>query len=241
MARHIEFTEVINFRDMGGYQGHNGCTIPWGVLYRSGNLGRLEGEGLQRFQDLGITTVIDLRYPSEIERNGRVPHADGLTYHNLSIEHRPYRQGDLAEDVDTVSYLAERYLEVTEDGVAEIRQVLQAIAAAPGPLVFHCAAGKDRTGIIGALLLTILGVSEQDIVADFALTGLAAQRLRDRMLAKRGENAYLWPGYGTAPAELMELFLAKLKAAHGSVEEYLTKAVGLTQADFDAIRARLLS
>lgn len=241
MARHVEFAQVINFRDLGGYSGHDGCTVQWGQLYRSGALGRLEGEAWEKFLALGITTVIDLRYPFEIERRGRVPVADTLAYHNLSIEQEPYLQADLPPELEVAQFLSGKYLEVTRDGAAEIRQVLEIIASAQEPLVFHCAAGKDRTGIIAALVLSILGVSEQDIVEDFALTGLATKTFVDERRARYPEKDYLWAGYGQAPAALMRLFLDGLKAEYGSVEAYLTGTVGLTQEHFTAMRKRLLA
>jgi protein-tyrosine phosphatase len=241
VARHVEFAQVINFRDLGGYSGHDGCTVQWGQLYRSGHLGKLAGEEWEKFLGLGISTVVDLRYPFEIERRGRVPVADSLAYHNLSIEQEPYYQADLGPEIAVVEFLSDKYLEVTRDGAAEIRKVLEIIATAHEPLVFHCAAGKDRTGIIAALVLSILGVSEQDIIEDFALTGLATQTFVTEMRARRPETDYLWHGYGQAPAELMRLFLNGLKAEYGSVEAYLTGTVGLTQEHFTAMRKRLLA
>ena len=101
---------------------------------------------------LGVKTVIDLRHPEEIARRGRVPDYPGLTYHNLSIEHRPYKQATIAPDVEPVRFLADRNAEVLVDGVVELGQALAAIASAEStPVVIHCAAGKDRTGLLAAL------------------------------------------------------------------------------------------
>ncbi|MET7297778.1 tyrosine-protein phosphatase [Embleya sp. NPDC005575] len=176
--RHVEFARLHNFRDLGGYRTADDRTVRWGVLYRSDSLGKLEGTDWETFLALDIRTVIDLRYPQEIAYRGRVPIDASLTYHNLSIEHRPYNQPALAEDVPPGPYLAARFAEVAEDGVREIREALALIAAADNaPLVFHCASGKDRTGLIAALVLALLGVGDEDIVADFALTELATARL----------------------------------------------------------------
>ncbi|GIH11381.1 protein-tyrosine-phosphatase [Rhizocola hellebori] len=242
MERHLKFERLHNFRDLGGYPAADGRQVRWGQLYRSDNLGKLKGDDLQRFSELDIRTVIDLRYPFEIEARGRVPEADGLAYHNLSIEHRPYWQADVPADVDTVRFLADRYLEVAEDGVLEIRQALEILASEDNaPAVFHCAAGKDRTGLIAALVLSLLGVSEADIVADFALTGLSTERTLADFLANHPERTYTWPDYGKAPAAVMELFLAELKAKHGSVHSYVTDVLGVDEKTIAALRLHLLT
>nr|WP_205863440.1 tyrosine-protein phosphatase [Planosporangium thailandense] len=231
-----------NFRDVGGYPTLDGRTVRWGRLYRSDSLGKLRGDDWERFRALGVRTVIDLRYPWEIEAKGRVPAGDGLTYHNLSIEHRSYDQAALAADVETARFLADRYAEVVADGVKELRQVLDVIAVADNaPVVFHCAAGKDRTGIVAALVLSLLGVSEADIVADFALTGLATERLVADWRSNNPGRTLLWPGFGQAPAELMRQFLDEMATRYGSVRGYAVDHLGVDDDLIEAMRAHLLT
>ena len=178
MMRHIAFDRLHNFRDLGGYRTQDGRTVRWNQLYRSDSLGKLQGDDWNRFLQMGIRSVIDLRYPWEIEAKGRIPVDDGFTYHNLSIEHRTYDQAALSTDLDATRFLADRYAEVVEDGILELQQVFRVMSEKrDGALVFHCASGKDRTGIVSALVLGLLGVPEADIVADFALTELATERL----------------------------------------------------------------
>ncbi|MFC4014282.1 tyrosine-protein phosphatase [Nonomuraea purpurea] len=240
MPRHLAFDNLHNFRDLGGYQGADGRTVRWGRLFRSDSLAGLRGEDWERFLALGIRTVIDLRYPWEIRAKGRVPHHDGLAYVNLSIEHRPYDQAEIDPDADPWRFLADRYAEVALDGVEELRQTLETIAAADGPLVFHCASGKDRTGLVAALVLALLEVSEDDIVADFALTELATDRLIAKWKAANPGRELRWPGYGRAPAEVMRLVLADLTAAHGSVRSYVTDVLAMDAKLIAQLRDRLL-
>ncbi|MFB8279468.1 tyrosine-protein phosphatase [Nocardia colli] len=240
MNRHIGFERLHNFRDLGGYPTADGQVVRWGRLFRSDSLSKLRDEDLRRFLDLGVTTVIDLRYPWEIDSKGRVPHYDSLDYHNLSIEHRPYDQAALGPDVETGPYLAERFLEVAYDGVEEIRETLEVIAAADGPTVFHCASGKDRTGLIAALVLTLLGVSDQQIVEDFTLTELATERLVADWRAAYPDKELTWPGYGRAPAEVMRLFLDGLAVDHGSMHGYATNLLGVDDDLIAALRRSLL-
>ncbi|WP_369374030.1 tyrosine-protein phosphatase [Streptomyces sp. cg36] len=241
MNRHIEFERLHNFRDLGGYRTEDGLTVRWGRLYRSDSLGKLAGEDWDRFLALGVRTVIDLRYPWEIASKGRVPEHTALAYRNLSIEHRPYDQAALGPEVETGRYLADRFLEVAEDGVAELREALATIASADsGPLVFHCASGKDRTGLLAALVLALLGVDEEVIVEDFTLTGLATDRLIADWRAAHPDREITWPGYGRAPAEIMRFFLADLTERYGSVRGYAAELLGADDQLVAQLRSVLL-
>lgn len=243
MIRHIAFDRLHNFRDVGGYPAADGRTVRWRRLYRSDSLGKLRDAADEaRFLDLGVSTVIDLRYPREAERGGRVPAYEGLRYLNLSIEHRPYNQSILGNDVDPWRYLADRYWEVAHDGVTEIRQALDAIAdPGAGTTVVHCASGKDRTGIITALVLTLVGVAEDDVVADFALTELATERLIADWKAFHPDRQITWDGYGRAPADPIRHFLHDLTAEYGSVRGYTADQLGVDDAMVQALKERLLT
>ncbi|MEU9860870.1 tyrosine-protein phosphatase [Streptomyces sp. NPDC047971] len=243
MRRHIDFDDLHNFRDLGGYRTADGGSVRWGALYRSDSLAKLRGPDLDRFQELGVSAVIDLRYPWEISAKGRMPETpqtDGIAWHNLSIEHRPYDQAEIDPDLDPWRYLADRFAEVAADGAVELREALEVIASARGPLVFHCASGKDRTGLLAAVVLSLLDVSDEQILDDFALTELATERLIADWRAAHPGRELRWPGYGRAPAEIMRLFLADLRAEYGSVEAYVTGYVGLDPAVVETLRERLV-
>jgi protein-tyrosine phosphatase len=247
--RHIPFDALHNFRDLGGYSTTDGRRTRPGRLFRADALSKLtEGSAdWDRFRALGVRTVIDLRYPWEIDRRGRVPAHPSFTYHNLSIEHRPYDQPALAPDVEPGPYLSARFAEVAEDGTAEIRQALELIAAsarAEGEpaLVFHCASGKDRTGLLAALVLLLLGVPEDTVVEDFSLTELAAPALLADWRARNGGRSPRWPWVGRAPAGIMRLFLAGLTRRYGSAEGYVSGALGMDAAALSAtLRDNLLA
>lgn len=241
MTRHIEFERLHNFRDLGGYRTQDGSTVVWGALYRADSLGKLAGTDWERFLELGVRTVIDLRYPWEIEAKGRIPEPERFTYANHSIEHRPYDQAEIDPDTDPWRFLADRFAEVAEDGVAEIRAAIELLAEGPGPAVFHCTSGKDRTGLIAALVLTLLGVDEEQILADFALTELATARLTADWHTAHPGRTMRWPSYGRAPAEVLSLTLADLATRYGSVDSYLADEVGIGPATAERLRARFLT
>ncbi|MFD0023909.1 tyrosine-protein phosphatase [Streptomyces sp. NPDC058382] len=240
MNRHMEFERLHNFRDLGGYRTRDGRTLRWERLYRSDSLAKLQGADLERFRALGIRTVIDLRYPWEIEAKGRVPASDGLVYVNLSVEHRPYDQAEIDPALDPWRFLADRYAEVALDGAVELRQALETIASEDAPQVFHCASGKDRTGLLAGLVLVLLGVDEDVVAEDFALTELATERLLADWRAANPDRTMKWPGYGRAPQEVMRLFLADLNAEYGSVHAYATGHLGIDEGLIARLRERLL-
>ncbi|MBT2419085.1 tyrosine-protein phosphatase [Streptomyces sp. ISL-22] len=246
MDRHIRFEALHNFRDLGGWTTADGHRVRPGRLYRTDSLGKLTQDtpDWSRFLSLGIRTVIDLRYPWEIEDQGRVPDHPSFTYHNLSIEHRPYNQAALAPDVELGPYLAERYLEMARDGTREIRGALELVAKAAEsdtPLAFHCASGKDRTGLLAALVLGLLRVPEATIIEDFTLTDRAAPALLADWKARNNGRAPTWPGFGRAPEAVMRLFLAALTDRYGSIEGYVSEALSLDPRPLSkALRATLL-
>jgi protein-tyrosine phosphatase len=239
--RHADFERLHNFRDLGGYRTADGRTVRWGRLYRSDSLAKLRSTDWDRFLALGVRTVIDLRYPWETEAKGRVPESEGLDYFNFSVEHRPYDQAEISPDLDPWRFLADRYAEVALDGAEELRQALEVIASDSGPLVFHCASGKDRTGLVAGVVLGLLGVAEDDIVADFALTELATDRLIADWQAAHPGRTLKWPGYGRAPEEIMRLFLADLAVTYGSVHDYAVQHLGVDDTLISRLRAQLLS
>ncbi|WP_336217063.1 tyrosine-protein phosphatase [Nonomuraea sp. LPB2021202275-12-8] len=241
MIRHIEFANVHNFRDVGGYATKDGRTVRWQRLYRADSLGWLTGQDLDTFRALRVKTVIDLRHPMEVEKAGRVPEEHGLAYRNLPIEGRRWNLATYDGTQGVARFLADRYLEVTEDGVANLRTAVTTIAQADSaPVVVHCAAGKDRTGLLTAMILSLVGVPDDDIVADYALTGLATERFIADW-RRRHPEASMWAGFGLAPAETMRLFLDDLTSRHGSIEGYVTGVLGLDDAAIGELRDHLLT
>jgi protein-tyrosine phosphatase len=239
--RNVEFERLRNFRDFGGYPAAGGRWVRRGLLYRSDSLGKLRDRDLERFAALRIRTVIDLRYPWEIEAGGRVPDAPGLSYFNCCIEHRPWDQSRLSADIDPIRFVADRYAEVAADGAEEIGQALQIIAAGDGPLVIHCASGKDRTGLVAALVLALLGVADDDIAADYALTELATERLRADWRAAHPGRDLVWPFFARAPREVMELAWTELIAKHGSARDYVTGYLRQPERLIEQLRAVYLT
>ena len=238
--RRIPFTAMFNFRDVGGYRGLDGRTVRSGRLYRSDSLHRMDGADRDAFSALGVRTVIDLRRPQEVARYGRVPEFDGLTYRHIHPEHadwaaRPYQSGS-----DLARYLADRYADLARTGTTGLAQAIGLIAdSANAPVVVHCVAGKDRTGIVCGLTLAVLGVDDAEIAADYALSNEASQRFAAWVGTAHPDLPELPAPYLSSPAETMLLFLAEIREGHGSVDGYLRHA-GVTDDQLAALRSHLL-
>jgi protein tyrosine/serine phosphatase len=232
--RALPFADIYNFRDLGGYPTATGRTTAWRRIYRSDDLCRLTDGDKPRFADLGIRTVIDLRRPDEVLRRGRVPEFTGVDYHNLHLVHTDWDLRSFTDVDERTAFLLERYLDMAVTGADAIGRALRLIAdAQAGPLVVHCIAGKDRTGMVCALTLSLLGVTDEIVADDYALSEEPAQAYHIR----NGADPY--PTL-IAPAATMLGFLTGLRAAHGSIEAYV-RSLGVTEDDIAAMRAHLLT
>jgi protein tyrosine/serine phosphatase len=245
-TRHIPFDTVFNFRDLGGYAAAGGRTIRWRTLFRADGLYRLAGEDLVRFAELGVRTVLDLRSHVELEERGRLD-AGGeveIRWHHLSVLDVPWDAKLDAETVDPARYLADRYLEMIEAAGDNFGQALRIIAETDSaPLVFHCAAGKDRTGVLAAITLSLLGVSDDDVAADYAKSEEAVDRWRAWIRRTAPEVLEQISGmpsvWGMTPLDTMHLFLADLRERYGSVPD-LAARFGVGEADVATLQAHLL-
>jgi hypothetical protein len=245
VARALAFSTMFNFRDLGGYAGLDGRTVRWRRLYRSDSLHRLNGTGLdgvdqEAFAALGVRTVVDLRRPYEVTRDGRVPEYEGLAYHHIHPEHAEWRANQYAGE-SLERWLADRYLDLARDGATGIGRALSVIADPDAaPVVVHCVAGKDRTGVVCGLTLALLGVSDDDIAEDYALSTAASAAFTAWLRATRPGLPDLPAPFLASPAGAMRDFLADLRERYGSVSAYVERA-GLTPKQVDAMRAHLLT
>ena len=229
------FPCLLNARDLGGYPTVDGAVTKRRSLLRTDDLAQLSREGLAALAGYGIQTVLDLRWPEEIAAApSPIPrHLPRVRYLAASLlTDNPADWGALG------GYCAKEQWKCTvlERLRPQLRQVLALIAAAdPGPLLFHCVAGKDRTGVIAALLLALADVVPDAIAADYAAS---TANLRDAYLRRHG---------GEDPAAVVEAvrcheaavynMLEYLDAA-GGIRAYLT-CIGLDGGEITRLRARL--
>lgn len=242
--RHLPFEGAFNFRDLGGYPTVDGRTVRWRTLYRADAVHRLPDAELDVLAERGVRTIIDLRTVTEIEHGHLHDEGRGLHHVHLDVLGTTWKPDDLPDDADAGEVLGELYIAMTTIGADALRDALVLLADADRlPAVFHCAAGKDRTGVLAATVLSLLGVDDAVIVADYAISGTNMDRLVERLKRDRPEalttmneqpSAYL-----AAPPEAMERFLAHVHAEYGSLRGWV-RDIGVDDSVVDALRVNLL-
>ncbi|GIF50922.1 protein-tyrosine-phosphatase [Asanoa ferruginea] len=236
MERSYALDGTFNFRDIGGYAGLDGRTVRWRRVFRSDSPHRVSAAELPA---LGVRTVIDLRRPREVARDGRVLDYPGLDYRHIHPEHPEWGLAAPGESLER--FIADRYRELASLGTEGIGAALKVIAdPSSAPVVVHCVAGKDRTGVVCALTLSLVGVSDDDVAADYALSTAASERFSAWLRASLPSAEVPPAPFMSSPAAAMHLFLEELRAEHGSIEGY-AKHAGLTEADLAALRSHLLT
>lgn len=242
--RRVRLSGPVNFRDLGGYQTADGRTVRWRRLYRSDSLHRLEPDDGPRLRELGILTAIDFRADDELERIGvgRLGELDIRHLHLPTADRVLYT--DRPPTWEPPSSAAEVYLVMLRAGAPVYAAALRAIVE-PGtlPAVFFCMGGKDRTGVFSAVVLGLLGVSDDDIVADYALTHDVIDHLLERGRRDVADTAAHWPDLpddmrGAVPSTMAGM-LEGMKEEYGGWPGY-AEAIGLEPEVVDALRAQLL-
>src|SRR5262245_7883393 len=242
-TRLVPLEGCLNFRDLGGYPTADGRTVRWRQIYRSDALHLLTPADITLVRDeLRVRDVIDLRSSAEVRSEGQGPLAES----DVRFHHVPLYDGEVrAEDRERAAQisLADRYVFLADLAKDRIGRVVTTVATAEAGAVFHCAAGKDRTGVISAILLGLLGVPDEVIVADYVATRENLDAIVERLNSLEGYRAMLAalpPETMHANPETMVEFLGRLRDAHGSFEKYAA-AAGVSSDVVERLRSRLLT
>lgn len=254
--RHLQLNKGTNFRELGGYPTAAGRPLKWCKLLRAGDLAKVTSTDQQTILDHGVTTVIDLRSSAEVQQNPDVL-VDGVKWVAL-----PILDDDETESTQTVQSLQQLYSLTPRGGYLRMLNVYcqlvvsnQAQMAytrffryllAHGQretILFHCTAGKDRTGIVAALVLAALGVERQVIYEDYLLTNRYSRGRVNRRLAEAQRAAM----NDEFLASIRDLSLVSrdyldrvcdiIDEEYGGMRRYLENQIGLTQDDFQQLRS----
>jgi protein-tyrosine phosphatase len=230
-----------NFRDLGGYRTADGKTVRTGMVFRSGALHALTDPDHERLQALGVRVAVDLRPPEEQA-------AEPTNAPFLRIVHVPLMRGERTSDPLALSngegYLRDRYTEIVLDRAPDIGTIFAVLAKEDGaPAVIHCAAGKDRTGVVSALLLLALGVDEETVLDDYELTSEYAAANRVEELTSKLSGSGLPPAVvagllGTSRPALADALTAMLDK-YETIDNYAVEAAGASPEDLAALREGL--
>lgn len=246
IQRQLDWEGCYNIRDLGGLPTQEGGQTCMGVLIRADMPSRLTPTGEQALFDYGVRTIIDLRTlpqtqedPYPLMQSG---HRDGVRYCHLPLENYTSPEQALVDNAPT---RAESYARALQYFAANIAVILRAIATAPpGGILFHCQSGRDRTGLISALLLALANVGADVIAADYAASEAQLWPLYHKLVAEAAHDparlAWLQHKVPTAPPETILTALHFLDERYGSIEQYLLTA-GLTPQELTLLRQRLRS
>ena len=232
-----------NFRDLGGYPGHGGRVVRWRRLFRSDHLGALTEADRARLMPLGLAHAFDFR---GVDERAAVPYElPGLTQHSLAIEPTVVQRMEALSAAGrtltapvVVNLMKDLYRSIINERAPQFGLLFEHLLQADAPVVLHCTAGKDRTGIAAALILLALGVSRDLVLQDFMLTNqfyrhapLSASETPPEALA------VLWqvqPGF-------LDAAFAAIDGEQGGIERYLRVRVGLSSAALAALADRYLA
>jgi hypothetical protein len=228
-----------NFRDLGGHTTRDGRRLRRGRLFRSDTPQHMTPDDVRHVRDvLGVRTIVDLRSPSEVETEDPGPLAgEPFRLHHVSLgfdrENRP----------DTFPHdLGEYYFKQLSDGRHAIAQIVEILAGADEPAFFHCMAGKDRTGIISAVVLGALGVADEHIVRDYAFTNhnLEAILERVRNSASYRDTFDEFPPHALrAEPDSMRSLLRRVRLAFGSMLDFV-RVAGVNRTTLVRLEATLV-
>lgn len=248
MTRHIDFEGIENFRDFGGYDTVHGRPMKLGVLYRSANHAYATEADLRRMADLGLAAIIDLRRKFERDRepSKRWPGFGAAVIENdILSDHADW--ADLMKGVkvdadwffqDTLGYNRRAPFEARH--IDLFSRYFRTLAETEGAIVVHCAAGKDRTGVLAALTLCLLGVPDPHVAVDYARSERAQASVSAQINAARGPGKAPPPvGFVVCPPEAIMMFLTELRRRHGSVAGFAAHA-GVTPEHIAALRDHML-
>jgi protein-tyrosine phosphatase len=257
--RHIQFESVPNFRDLGGYRTHDGRAVAWRRLFRNAALDKMNDRDIVRLkQEIGPRAVMDLRSPKDPEKDPEVILLQEIGARHYPIPFSTWPWPGPSKRPDSSSYvkdeakansnpttMGEIYLyRISEKPFGKrLVDALEIIAERDNhPLVFHCTAGKDRTGVLAAMVLAAMGVVDEDIVEDYTLSAPLMKDIRDRMTSDpdTAQGVKDLPDFQwEASAESMAVFLSLLRREHGAADGYL-KANGAGRSLVDRLKVALL-
>ncbi|MCG6910626.1 MAG: tyrosine-protein phosphatase [Deltaproteobacteria bacterium] len=249
--RRLPLEKTYNFRDIGGYRTKDNRRMRWGMIYRSANLSQLTDNDHLLLKRIGIRLVCDFRTREEAQAQpDRLPQDESMQYLHMPIAHGKF---DPAEALDSIKkgdiswltddFMTNNYLKQVDRFPGLWKQFFERLMDNnQRPLLFHCTAGKDRTGVCTALIMLTAGVPEPVVIADHQLSNTYNAEVIGRIeqeIKKCGIDPEKMRSYLTAPREAIEAVLERLRTRYGSAEEYLIKKAGLARRDLQRLRREI--
>ena len=255
--RVLPFRKVANFRDLGGYPAVDGQRVKWGLLYRSGHFANATRSDLNKLHALNIATMIDFRSALEKEQEpDRLPNGSSIQTLSLpmldvvneamSKEIHAAVKNNNFQNFDPAEKMLQMYQLIAREHAAEYQKFIHTILSADGkPVLWHCTAGKDRTGFGAAILLRLLGVDDKLIIEDYLLSNQYVEkrwRLIIMLLVTRGrEPIRILKKLMSVDETWIQAAFHAVDQQWGSFDRYAAEALNLTAADIAQLQATLLN
>ncbi|MCG2840895.1 tyrosine-protein phosphatase [Sandaracinobacter sp. RS1-74] len=242
-----------NFRELGGYKTADGREVKWGLLYRSGAMNRLTEADFRYLASLGLKTVVDFRDNNERAREAvawPAASAPQILTHDYSMDHsaiaKPLSQPGLTGEQARAA-MASLYREIPLTFADQYRALFAQLLGGDGAVAFNCTAGKDRTGVAAAILLSVLGVPRETVIEDYLLSNQYFRPRKEMLADDRQSQMYskLSPDVIKAlmgvDRSYLEAAFATIDSQPGGVEGYYRDKLGLDAAKIALLRAKYLS
>jgi len=232
----LPLNSSLNTRDLGGYAAKDGSVTKFGVFLRSDDISELTEGDKSFLYDYGVRMVIDLRSDDEIEQNsGAMQSDERFSFHHVPI--LPNNYADNMKGLLDNYFLGDLYSAVLDKGQERICRIFKLIASQEtGAVLFHCTLGKDRTGVIAALLLLLVGVAQIDVIANYEVTNTYVKSIFDKVRAFAPDiPAALFE----SRAEYIYSMLEHLMTNYQSIESYMIK-IGVTEEEINKILCRFI-
>ncbi len=239
MPDRFDLSGASNFRHLGGYVGHQGRRVVGRRVFRSDHLGALTAEDMLQIRALGVRRILDLR--GVTERTAAPCALEDVQVHALSIE--PSIVQKLSELIaaghrltpgEVVGHMQETYRGFVRHNTHRFAELFGHLLESDAPLVFHCTAGKDRTGFAAALILRSLGVAEADVLRDYLLTN---ERLKPLEPSRHGLAPEVQMVLWRVQPEFLQAAFETVEADYGNVEAYLREGLGLGERERERLRS----
>jgi protein-tyrosine phosphatase len=250
--RHVHLSGAYNVRDLGGYATADGRRVRWGRVYRGGALYAATSSDIAVLIGRGLRVICDFRSgPERVSAPntwvaGHGIETWGLADEELVGDSRHLLEGALSSVEHTRALMARTYEQIPFDQAPSYAATFGRIARGNVPLLFHCSAGKDRSGVAAALLLTALGVQRDDIFADYLLSRHVRQRIEEVFVADpRHEKAVrnsvrAWAPLMESDPRYLNAMFSAVEARRGSVRAYFETDLGIDPAGLEALRRQML-
>lgn len=250
--RRIPLEGTVNFRDLGGYQTLDGRSVKWGLVFRSDSLASLTNRDQAFLRQMGIKLVCDFRTLAEANKApGRFPGDGPEKYLNLPIVYGEFdsltafermKKGDISWL--TKEFVIKGYIKSIDTCADKWEQVFNHLAKKENrPIVLHCTAGKDRSGICAALILLALGVPEETVINDHGLSNVFLAEVLEQFyerIRSFGIDTEKAAPYFTAPQYCIVSVINHIRNTYGSIVKYLNTRCGITNETLDLLNQELL-